>query len=59
MFYLGGMTLGYFVPPAPKPRTLKEAAKTASTDREATQDREPECEQPWARAFVAPWHLFY
>ncbi|WP_027998220.1 hypothetical protein [Sinorhizobium arboris] len=62
MFYLGGMTLGYLVPPvrgiaARKPAVCKERGN-ACPDQDGAQGdggREPE----WAHAFLAPWHLFY
>ncbi|NRP72762.1 hypothetical protein ILFOPFJJ_03661 [Ensifer psoraleae] len=61
MFYLGGMTLGYFEPPAPK--AVMRGEKTASSlvrgDASAEREREQEQEQEWARAFLTPWHLFY
>ncbi|WP_018238491.1 hypothetical protein [Ensifer sp. BR816] len=59
MFYLGGMTLGYFTPPTPKPRAGKDMPEAPPTDREAVEDCQPECEEPSVRAFVAPRHLFY
>ncbi|AGG71048.1 hypothetical protein [Sinorhizobium meliloti] len=62
MFYLGGMTLGYLVPPprtgvAPKPAVSKEPANDRPDRENAPGDGERD--QEWARAFLAPWHLFY
>ncbi|MFB2551953.1 hypothetical protein [Ensifer soli] len=60
MFYLGGMSLGYFTAPlkrgkthAPEDRTVREARP----ERTETVDREREIE--FERAFMTPWHLFY
>lgn len=62
MFYLGGMTLGYLVPPPRtgvprKPAVSKEPANDRPDRENAPGDGERD--QEWARAFLAPWHLFY
>lgn len=64
MFYLGGMTLGYLAPPArdtaaTKASARKEAVVRRPANGDATEECEREREQEWARAFLAPWHLFY
>ncbi|MDX1122826.1 hypothetical protein CN186_22645 [Sinorhizobium medicae] len=62
MFYLGGMTLGYLVPPV----RGSAARKAAAIDKQAevspcreTAPSDGERDQEWARAFLGPWHLFY
>ncbi|MBB4184751.1 hypothetical protein [Sinorhizobium terangae] len=59
MFYLGGMTLGYFEPPVPKAflRDKKVASTVVRNDVSAEHERDQE--QEWARAFLTPWHLLY
>jgi len=63
MFYLGGMTLGYFAPPTRTTATRKEAIASRPAPREiceACDDEEQHRkEQEWASAFLTPWHLFY
>ncbi|MCA1444411.1 hypothetical protein I6F07_30335 [Ensifer sp. IC4062] len=59
MFYLGGMTLGYFEPPAPKAVMRNEKAASDVVRGDVSAEREREQEQKWARAFLTPWHLFY
>lgn len=55
MFYHGGMTLGYLVPPAKKD---KQKALSKRTDHVAeAEDDARDADLP--RAFVTPWHLFY
>ncbi len=60
MFYLGGMTLGYLEPPAPRgvAKPTKPRIELAARETE-DDDRGREREQEWARAFLTPWHLFY
>ncbi|CAN7697343.1 MULTISPECIES: hypothetical protein [Ensifer] len=59
MFYLGGMTLGYLEPPAPKAVVQSVKPRIELTPHEPADDRERERDQEWARAFLTPWHLFY
>jgi hypothetical protein len=63
MFYLGGMTLGYFAPPARKTAVRKEGIVSRSSPRDICDARDDEeqhrNEQEWARAFLTPWHLLY
>ncbi|OCP35474.1 hypothetical protein [Ensifer sp. LC163] len=59
MFYLGGMTLGYLEPPAPKAVVQSVKPRIELTPREPANDLERERDQEWARAFLTPWHLFY
>ncbi|MBP1883874.1 hypothetical protein [Sinorhizobium mexicanum] len=59
MFYLGGMTLGYFEPPVSKAPVRNEKAASNAVRVDVAAEREREQEQEWARAFVTPWHLFY
>ncbi|WP_331376406.1 hypothetical protein [Sinorhizobium chiapasense] len=59
MFYLGGMTLGYFEPPVSKAVMRNEKAACNVARGDVSAEREREQEQEWARAFLTPWHLFY
>ncbi|MDX0440240.1 hypothetical protein [Sinorhizobium medicae] len=62
MFYLGGMTLGYLVPPVRGSAARKTAAIDKPAEVSPGRERAPsdgERDQEWARAFLGPWHLFY
>lgn len=59
MFYLGGLTIGYFEPPGPKKMMRNEKAASKVVRGDGSAEREREQEQEWARAFLTPWHLFY
>ncbi|THK37903.1 hypothetical protein EHS39_12735 [Ensifer sp. MPMI2T] len=59
MFYLGGMTLGYFEPPVSKSVIRNEKAASNVVRGDVSAEREREQEQEGARAFLTPWHLFF
>ena len=58
MFYHGGMTLGYFTPPA-KPEKQSRAEKSPQYGNDSAIDVEPSRADELNRAFLTPWHLFY
>ena len=58
MFYHGGMTLGYFTPPA-KPEKQIRVEKPSSRSNDNAIDVEPARVDELNRAFLTPWHLFY
>lgn len=60
MFHLGGLSLGYFTPPAKPEKKAASSADQQAKQRandwdEDSEDRREEL----ARAFMTPWHLFY
>jgi hypothetical protein len=59
MFYLGGMTLGYFAPPQRKTAARKETVAACPSADDDAEERDRQSQQEWARAFLTPWHLFY
>jgi hypothetical protein len=58
MFYHGGMTLGYFTPPA-KPEKSIRIEKQSMRSNDSAVDVEPSRVEELSRAFLTPWHLFY
>ncbi len=62
MFYHGGMTLGYFTPPAVKEKKVKTFDFLSFYGKKQAQPNtveDREYDEALARAFITPWHLFY
>lgn len=59
MFYLGGMTLGYLQPPAPKTARRPIPDKSADPAEAVAGKDRGDRDQEWAYAFLTPWHLLY